>query len=32
MLLIFSIEISPCMLDNVVSVANDGAFADAAES
>ena len=26
MLLVFSMEISPCMLDNVVSVANDGAF------
>ena len=27
MLLIFSMEISPCMLDNTVSVINDGAFA-----
>ena len=31
MLLIFSMEISPFMLDNVASVANDGAFVDAAE-
>ena len=31
MLFIFSMEVLPCMLDNVVRFANDGAFADAAE-
>ena len=31
MLLIFSLEISPFMLDSVVSVTSDGAFPDAAK-